>query len=166
MFLNSCSVLIGQVKPVEEKAKFGGGQESGSMDPTWKALKTQSGAQSSTDIPDAAWQSPKTSAVISINSVCRHGFDEDEGNPQKVTELILSQWDNLKVESKRNITVAGYEALETTAKGKYMGRMRKFQTTIVKTPSCIFDLVFLSPVSTFTQELSVFQKFRDTLKLR
>ncbi len=164
-FLNACSVLVGQVKPVDEKAPLTPSEKIIFPAPNWKALDIPSSNQSNEDIPDAAWQSVKTAAVVSLNSVCRQKFDED-GDIKQVTRMLLSQWDGLKIDSERPTLVAGHQALETTGSGSYLNRQRKFQTVVVKSPTCVYDLVYLSPTETFPQELSVFQKFRDNLKLK
>ena len=165
VFLNACSVLVGQVKPVEEKATLTPTKKDIFPSEDWKKLDIQSGTHSNEDIPDAAWQSHVSGAVISLNSVCRQRFDE-EGDLKRVTKMLLSQWDNLKVEKERSFVVSNFQALETTAHGNYLNRDRKFQTVVVKSPSCVYDLVYLSPVESFDQELSVFQKFRDNLNLK
>ena len=165
IFLNACSVLVGQVKPVEEKAPLPSAEKIIFPAANWKKLDIPSGTQSNEDIPDAAWQSGRTAAVVSLNSVCRQDFDED-GDIKRVTKMLLSQWDSLKVDSERSLTISGFQALETTGSGSYLDRSRRFQTVVVKSPTCVYDLVYLSPVETFPQELSVFQKFRDNLNLK
>lgn len=164
--LNACSVLVGQVKPEDEKAPLAVTPKKELLPSAqWTALAIPSSTQSNEDVPDAAWQSNETGSVISVNSVCRQNFDEG-GDLKRVTRMLTSQWDNLKIENERSLIVSGHEALETTALGHYLNRERRFQTVVVKSPTCVYDLVFLSPVQTFDQELSVFQKFRDNLNLK
>lgn len=164
-FLNGCSVLVGQVKPVEEKAKKVPYREVGLIDPNWKRLATPSSTHSVDDIPDAAWQSTKTAAIISLNSACRQTVD-DHADLKEVTRLLLSQWDKLKIQNEQAVVLSGFSAWETEALGEYLKSERKFQTVVVKTPHCVYDLIYLSPLESFTQELSVFQRFRDNLNLK
>ncbi len=167
--LNACSILVGQVKPVEEKSQDSKLIDISLIDSNWIKIKQELSAANAEDIPDAAWQSKKTAAVISINSACRQNNSEagnEESDPRFITESLLSQWRNLKVKQEREIVVSGFNGIETTAIGFYMNQTRKFQTVAVKTPSCVYDLIFLSPVESFEQEVSVFQKFRDSLKLK
>jgi hypothetical protein len=166
IFLNGCSVLVGQVKPVEEKAPKVPFTDVTQIAPTWKRLDIPAKTKSKDDIPDAAWQSGTTAAVISLNSACRQTPDEDRTDLKEVTRIILSQWDNLSIISETPRTLSGLEAWETVAEGKYLGRQRKFETAVVKTPTCVYDMVYLSPVKTFTEELSVFERFRDSLNLK
>jgi hypothetical protein len=169
--LASCSVLVGQVKPVEEKSANSSTGRSVLERHGWKQLNlsaesdTGSGANDTSDSPDAAWQSARSTAVISLNSVCRK--DKGRGRDLKqVTGVLLSQWDNLKVDSERPLTVGGLPAYETIATGDYLSSHRKFQILVVKSPSCIYDLIFVGPLETFDQEVSVFQEFRDSLFLK
>jgi len=166
LFLNGCSVLVGQVKPVEEKAPKVPFTDVSVIAPGWKRLEIPAKTKSADDIPDAAWQSGTTAAVISLNSACRQAPDDDRTDLKEVTRIILSQWDNLTIISEEAKTLSGLPAWETAAEGKYLGRERKFETMVVKTPTCVYDLIYLSPVKTFAQELSVFQRFRDSLNLK
>lgn len=167
VFLNACSVLVGQVKPVEEKASATQLTPIDHISPNWKQLELHSAVsnEGADDIPDSAWQSTRSAAVISLNSACRQNRDESS-ELKDFTSNLLSQWRNLKIESQNNIIVSGKPALETTAEGIYLNRHRKFQTVVVKTQTCLYDLIYLSPVKTFNQELGVFHQFRDSLKLK
>jgi hypothetical protein len=167
--LNGCSILVGQVRPVDKKADSEKLLDVSKIDPDWKKLKQDQAHANAEDIPDAAWQSSKTAAIISLNSACRQSSAEGNEEPtdlRSITETLLSQWRSLKVKNERELIVSGYPALETTAIGFYLNQTRKFQTVAIKTSSCVFDLIFLSPVETFDQEISVFQKFRDSLKFK
>ena len=172
LLLNGCSILIGQVKPVEEKAVEPNLVEVHQLDPNWKKLEVKSEHQGTKeeneDIPDAAWQSTKTAAVISLNSACRQTHAEADGanDLREMTETITSPWSNLKILSQDETLLSGFPSLQTIAEGIYLNRKRKFQLIVVKAPSCVYDIIFLSPVPTYEQDLSVFEKFRATLKLK
>jgi hypothetical protein len=168
LLLNGCSVLVGNVKPVEEKAIS---VETSSLEMQrsgWNKLDIKSASleENPDDIPDSAWQSSKTAAVISLNSACRKKNDDHELTLKEFTTSLLSQWRELKILSQREIQVSRIPALETTAEGIYLGRQRKFQTIVVKTQACMYELVYLSPLKTFDQELAVFQEFRANLNLK
>ena len=160
----SCSILVGQVKPVEEKSVNSSSGKSVLETLGWKKLDLLSASGSTSDIPDAAFQSPKTSAVISLNSVCSTG--RMRRNAREVTDSLLTQWDSLIIQSQKDLRMKGLGAYETTALGKYAGNERKFQTLVVKSPSCIYDLIYVSPLESFEQDLSAFQQFRDSLNLK
>ncbi len=165
LFLNACSVLVGQVKPVDEKSKKVPIRDVSLIDPNWHQLEITSQNPNPEDIPDVAWQSSLTAAVISLNSACRQKTDEG-GDLKKVTQTLLSQWSALDIESERSLVLSGFPAYETRAQGMYLKSKRKFETVVVKTPTCVYDLIYLSPVKTFEQDLSVFHQFRDNLILK
>jgi hypothetical protein len=164
VFLSSCSVLVGQVKPVEEKSVNSTSGKPVLETLGWKRLELASATGTTSDIPDAAWQSPKTAAVISLNSVCRGG--RDNRGVREVTDSLLTQWDSLVIQEQKDLKFKGLPGYETTALGKYIGRERKFQTLIVKSPTCIYDVIYLSPVDSFEQDLSAFLQFRDNLVIK
>lgn len=164
-FLNGCSVLVGQVKPVEQKAASTPMKRVDELDPTWKVLSIEATSPNADDIPDISWQSSKTASVISINSACRQNVD-DEGDLKSITQNLLSSWRNLKIEKQTEVILSNRTGLETTAQGFYLNKTRKFQVVVIKTDNCVYDLLYLSPPPTFNQELSLFQKFRDNLSLK
>ena len=163
--LCSCSVLVGQVKPLEEKSVNTSTSQSQFSPAGWLRLDENGSREVKTGLPDVAWQSQKTAAVISLNSVCRK-TSGGERDLKKVTQTLLSQWDNLRILSEKPLVFKSFPGQETTASGRYLGRDRKFQVLVVKSPTCIYDLVYLSPIETFELELSVFQQFRDSLELK
>ncbi|NDG85286.1 MAG: hypothetical protein EBX52_09670 [Proteobacteria bacterium] len=164
LFLASCSILVGQVKPVDEKSVNSSTEKPVLEGLGWKSLDLISSSTSASDIPDAAWQSPKTGAVISLNSVCRSG--RSSRGIREVTDSLLTQWDSLIIQSQKDLRFKGLPGYETTALGRYVGQERRFQTLVFKSPACIYDVVYLSPVETFDQELSAFLRFRDSLNIK
>ncbi len=164
-FLGSCSILVGHVKPVEEKA-VNGSAGAAILEPLgWKKVDLRAGSDADSDSPDAAWQSGKTSAVISLSSACRSSSNKLRGVGE-VTDFLLSQWDSLTILSRKDLLFRGFPAQETTAIGTYLGNERKIRTFVLRTPGCTYDLVFLGPVPSFDQELSAFLGFRDSVEFQ
>ncbi len=167
-----CSVsklLVGQVDPVDLKSNSIQITPVELLDPHWKRIEVSTD-QTPNDTPDRAWQSAITTSVISLNSACRQINDEaqnfSEMEPREITTDLLSQWRDLEHKTEREFMISGFPAFETTAEGIYYNRKRKFQTVIVKTPTCVYDLIFLSPIKSFPQDLVTFQKFRDKLIIK
>lgn len=170
--ISGCSVsklLVGQVDPVDQKSNSLVLTPVELIDADWTRIEN-SESSTSNDLPDRAWQSTKTASVISLNSACRQKNAEVDGyagmNLKEINSDILSPWRKLENKKEREFTFSGYPAYETTAEGIYYQRKRKFQTLIVKTPTCVYDLIFLSPPDSFKQDLAVFQKFRDKLLIK
>lgn len=158
-------MLVGQVKPLEEKSV-----NTPTPSPTlessgWRRLDSADSSDQSSERPDEAWQSTRTDAIISMNSVCRRGSG-GERDVRSVTRVLLSQWDHLKIEEQKSVLFKTLPGYQTTARGKYLGRDRRFQIVVVKSPTCIYDLIYLSPFETFDQELSDFNRFRDSVELK
>lgn len=165
---SGCSLshlLVGDISPVDEKADRIVIPSLESFDQNWKRIETGK-QETSTQMPDRAWQSVKTASVISFNSVCRGKNPEEDKSLKEITADMLSQWEILNDVSEKDISISGFTALETTAEGLYFSKKRKFQTVVVKTPSCIYDLIYLGSPKSFTQDLGLFQKFRDKLILK
>ncbi len=165
LFLCSCSILVGQVKPLEEKSVNEPAPAHSLEALGWQRIMPENPSERSSERPDEAWQSKATAAVISLNSVCRNGAG-GERDVKKVTQVLLSQWDNLKIEHQSPLSFRNLPAFQTTARGNYLGRDRRFQIMVVKSPTCIYDLIYLSPVESFDREISAFSRFRDTLELK
>lgn len=168
----SCSVsklLVGDVDPIDNKSKIVVPALE-NIDANWVRIQGDKNHDIENDTPDRAWQSAKSAAVISINSACRQNADDNNiSNEMGIKEIatdLLSQWRNIENKTQRDLMVSGFPAYETTAEGIYYNRKRKFQTIVVKTPTCVYDLIFLSPPKSFTQDLAVFQQFRDKLILK
>ena len=166
-------LLVGQVEPVDRKSSTIQITALETIEPHWKRVEINEGssnALNANDMPDRAWQSTKTASVISLNSACRQSTDEAQGfsemAPKDITADLLSPWRELEHKTEREFVLSGFPAYETTAEGIYFNRKRKFQTVVVKTPSCVYDLIFLSPIKSFNQDLVTFQKFRDKLIIK
>jgi len=168
-----CSVsklLVGHVDAVDQKSSTIQVTPVEMIDPLWKRIDSSENSASMNDMPDRAWQSSKTASVISLNSACRQRNDEAQNYAEmglkEITADLLSQWTEIEHKTESDLNVSGFPAFETSAEGIYYGRHRKFQTIVVKTPTCIYDLIFLSPPKHYTQDLAIFQKFRDKLILK
>jgi len=167
-----CSVsklLVGQVDAVDQKSSTIQVTPVEVINPNWKRIDVSENSTPN-DMPDRAWQSTKTASVISLNSACRQRNDEAQNYAEmglkEITADLLSQWTEMDHKTETDLTLSGFPAFETTAEGIYYGRHRKFQTVVVKTPTCIYDLIFLSPPKSYAQDLAIFQKFRDKLILK
>ena len=163
-------LLVGQVDAVDQKSSTIQVTPVESIDPNWKRIDSSEHSAGLNDMPDRAWQSNKTASVISLNSACRQHNDEAQNFAEmglkEITADLLSQWTEIDHKTETDLNLSGFPAFETTAEGIYYGRHRKFQTVVVKTPTCIYDLIFLSPPRSYTQDLAIFQKFRDKLILK
>lgn len=156
-------LLVGQVDPVDQKSSSIQITALETIDPNWKRIDLLENSLNANEMPDRSWQSVKTAAVISLNSACRQ---VSEMGLKEITTDLLSQWRDLNDKIEKDFSISGFPALETTAEGIYYNRKRKLQIVVVKTPTCVYDLMFLSPVKSYAQDLVTFQKFRDKLIIK
>jgi hypothetical protein len=152
------TVLVGEVKPVDAHSSTHI-PDLHEINSDWIKI------ESSEESLDGAWQSNKTSAIISINSACRDRKKND-AELREVIDSLLSPWRSLKILSEKKLTTAGQPSIEITGEGYFLKSNRKFKTIVVQSDRCIYDLNYLSPLKTFERELSVFDRFRDSLILK
>ena len=101
MTVTSCSTLVGNVKPVDQKSDDYGVLDLAQENPAvWRRLSekqlqpkdAQIGTNKkafSSEITDIAYQSLKTSAIISLNSSCREGRESISDLAPYLRELLL-----------------------------------------------------------------------------
>jgi hypothetical protein len=160
-FSSGCSVLIGQVKPVDEKAKIRFWKDIPTIDPRFQLIpKTGEPGGSS----DAAWQSQALESVISINSSCRsQAFPQEI---EEVSETLLAQWTKVSGLEQRQTSHSGFSAHVSTGKGTYLGQERKFENWVIQSPKCIYDVVLIAAPKGYESALKTFRSFKDTLNLQ
>src|SRR5689334_22833806 len=81
MVFSSCSVLVGNVKPVDEKSENYGVADLSKENADWVRVegeKSAKSAETNTEVADVAFQSKQTASIISLNSACRPYLDESE----------------------------------------------------------------------------------------
>lgn len=169
-FLVMCSacstgkLLIGNVSPVDEPSTKTHIKSLAEQYPDWKRIS------STDDTNESIWQNQKTASVISFTSACRN--DSTDSNSTRIdstlkslSRQLLEPWRNLDIQSEKKLTLSGFPAYEVTGKGTYLEKRRSFQTVNVKSKSCVYDLIFLTPPQNFEQDTPAFNYFRDTLTL-
>lgn len=175
--LTSCSTLVGNVKPVDEKSTTYGVADLAKESPeTWRRLDdsqlrpkdanigTNKKAFSS-EVTDIAYQSRRTSAIISLNSSCREGRDTIEDVGPYLKELLLGMTDiTEKTESSRK--VSGVDALEGIVAGKMAGERTKIHALVLSKNGCVFDLMYISRPDRFATHEGDFNRFVSSLRLR
>jgi len=175
--LTSCSTLVGNVKPVDEKSEDYGVLDLAKENPSvWRKLTdkqlqpkdAQIGTNKkafSSEITDIAYQSLKTSAIISLNSSCREGRESITDLAPYLRELLLGMTEvTEKNEASRQ--VSGAEALEGTVAGKMAGERMKIQALVLAKTNCVFDLMYISRPDRFETHAGDFNRFVSSLKLR
>ncbi len=177
---SGCSVVVGNVKPLEEKSTEYGVMDLSHSNPDWKKLdpaKTAAQGESMkaqdmspTEVSDVAYQSATTASIISLDSACRQSLDSQkktvEQDLKSLTDLLLLGITDVTLREERGMEIQKNPALETTIIGKLNGEPMQIRTVVMKRQNCVYDLVYMSRPSYFEKQLSDFSHFVASLRLR
>lgn len=171
---SGCGVLIGNVKPVEEKAENYGVLDLAKVSPDWtrldpsKTLADHTAAEetSPTEIADVAFQSKSTSSIISLNSACRKFPETPPQDLRTLTNLIFLGITDITLRQEEPLTIQNKPALQTTIEGKLGGESMKVRSVVLRRENCIYDLVYLARPQTFEQGVHDFSQFVASLKVK
>lgn len=188
---SGCGLLLGNVKPVDEKSESYGVLDLSKSKPgEWTRLdptkvaeperpEANSAGNSSSEVSDAVYQNKKTAATISLNSACRPKIDKSESNSagadygsnqtadlRKVTNLLLLGLSEVTLRSESELTLQGRLALQTTLRGKLNREDVMLRTVVTRKGTCTYDLVYLAPPEQFQTNLGDFSQFVASLRLK
>ena len=164
-----CSVLVGNVKPVEERdTTYQVLRLSTEVPAEWKLLDRTQGR--TPDESDLAFQSRKTGAIISLNSVCRSSYLPKGGIDslrQFSRQLLLGSFDQVLTQAEMPRQVDGIEALETRMTGTVpegKGEKAQIRVVVVKKDRCVYDLMLLGRPETIARSEADFDRFVGSLR--
>ena len=170
--ISGCSILIGNVKPVEEKSENYRVADLSRMNPDWTRLsgpatsEPESAAASNDSSADLAYQSKQTSSIISLNSSCRPGKGDQSETLQEFSRLLFLGITEVSQKDERNAEVDHAPALQTTLEGKLNGESTKLRTVVVRKSGCVYDLMYIARPDRFPEREEDFTHFVSSLKLR
>jgi hypothetical protein len=174
---NSCSTLVGNVKPIDEKSTDYGVLDLAREQPDkWKRLDVSklrpkdakigtSEKAFAAEITDIAYQSIKTSAIISLNSSCREGRVSIPDLEPYLRELLLGMTNVTEREEKPR-DVNGVSGREGIAAGKMAGQQTKIHAIVLGEESCLYDLMYISRPDLYPIHEADFNRFVSSLRLR
>jgi hypothetical protein len=179
LFFSGCSVVVGNVKPLDEKSTVYGVMDLSSKDPDWKKLDpTKTAAQSEsvkvqdvspTEVSDVAYQSQSTASIISLDSACREintAKPYPERDLKTLTDLLLLGITDVTYRAERGLEVQNTPGLETTIVGKLNNEPMELRTVVLKRQNCVYDLVYMARPRYFEKQLPDFSHFVASLRLR
>jgi hypothetical protein len=155
--LSGCGVLVGNVRPVDEKSQTYGVADLSKANADWMKLdakmlgaeKNEDAATTSTEISDVAFQSKGTASIISMNSACRKGNEYENKGLRSLTEVLLLGASDVTQRDEENLTIQENPALQTTLEGKINGERVKIRTVVLKRGTCVYDLVYVARPDNF-----------------
>jgi hypothetical protein len=175
---SSCSTLVGSVKPVDRKSeRYGILDLSREAPQAWKKLETaqllpedaqitSNASAFSSEISDMAFQSQRTSAIISLNSSCRKGRGAASDLQPYLRELFLGMTDREDQAEPRETTLSGVPALSQTVEGRMAGELTKIEAVVLSKADCVYDLMYISRPEAFAVHEKDFKRFVSSLRLR
>jgi hypothetical protein len=177
---SGCGILIGNTPAVDRKSDSYGIAELDKETPDWQKLDPkQAGAgtdssdssTTATEVSDVAYQSKKTSAVISLNSACRPSNAKPENKSveadlRELTDVLLLGANNVTLRDERSATVQNTPALQTTFRGSMNHEEVMIRTIVLRRNTCIYDLVFVARPDTFAINEQEFTHFVASLRLK
>lgn len=175
LLASGCGVLIGNIKPVDQKSQNYGINDLSKENPAvWTKLdqvktvdsSTTDEATTATEISDAAYQSKKNASIISINSACRQTQDEEEHDLRSLTNLLFLGLSDVTQRNEKQLTIQNVPALQTTLRGKLNGETMQFESVVLRRKLCVFDLVYMARPARFSEHEQDFSHFVASLKLK
>ena len=168
--LSSCSTIIGNVKPVDEKSDHYSIIDLSKESKDWKRLDSSDLGQKTadqnetTDQGDITYQSVKTSAVVSVNTACRDNQKISKSLETISRQLLLGITDVTQNDQKE-IKLSGVNALQTTIQGQISGEKTKIRAVVLTHQGCVYDLMYVSKPDRFAVHEADFARFISSLQL-
>jgi hypothetical protein len=176
---SGCGVFIGNVRPEDSKSDAYGISDLSKESADWVKLdpKKSNGEEpydpntTSTEVSDVAYQSKKTSAVISINSACRANRDAPANKSvdqdlRDLTDILLLGGNDVTLRDEAHVSLQGSPALETTILGTINHEKVQIRAVVLRRKTCIYDLLYVSRPETFTLNEPAFTHFVASLRLK
>ena len=171
---SGCGILVGNVRPVNEKSETYGVADLSQENKDWQKLDSASKGVdptdpnvTSTEVADVAYQSKKTASIISINSACRPAqASAQNDNLHNDTNLLFLGFGEVTLREEKPMTLQNLPALQTTVQGKLNGEPMKVRTIVMRRSSCLYDLMYVATPVHFAENEAEFSHFIASLKLK
>lgn len=163
--LQGCSTLIGNVKPVDQKSDHYSILDLTQGSSDWKKIDTNEAETESSDETDVSFQSVKSAAIISLNSICRSG-KKISNNLELISRELLLGITSVTAREEKKMTISNSPALQTTIEGQLSGEKTKIRVVVLTHESCVFDLMYVTRPDRFEIHEADFARFISSLQLR
>ncbi|HAR43354.1 MAG TPA: hypothetical protein DCS07_12115 [Bdellovibrionales bacterium] len=165
----ACGVLLGNIKPVDERSDSYGVADLTKQSPDWTRMRRSSGPAADangTGLSDVAFQSKKTGAVISLNSACRATTQTKEEPLKELMNQLLLGINDVSFRADQDIEVQGIPALDTTIQGKMNSENVMLRSVVLRKNRCVYDLMYIARPETFAEYQETFSQFVASLRLK
>ena len=162
---SGCGVLIGNVKPVEDKSNAYRVADLQVLKADWRKLESSlKEAGAAEDVSDVAFQSKTTSSIISLNSACRPGGDQR--SLKEISRLLFLGLSQSSAPEEQTLEVERVPALQTTVEGRLNNEPVRLRTVVLRKGECVYDLMYVARPEQFDKQLGDFTHFVSSLRIR
>jgi hypothetical protein len=164
---SGCGLLLGTVKPVEEKSEDYRVLDLSKADSDWIKLPPAPLKDSATsESSDVTFQSKKTASIISLNTACRQSLENQKQDLHSFTQELLLGIGDITKHTEREMTVQGTAALETTIQGQLNAQQTMLRVIVLHEGACIYDLMYISRPEFFDTYEAEFARFVGSLRIK
>jgi hypothetical protein len=164
--LSGCGLILGNVKPLTERSETYGIADLALENPSvWMQLSSTTKDESQ-EVPDVAFQSAKTSSIISLNSACRPKFGREEQDLKSFSDQLFLGISDVTLREEKQSDFQRSHALETTIQGKLNGEPMMLRTVVLRNGNCLYDLMYIARPEVFDVHEKDFSHFVASLRLR
>lgn len=169
-----CGLLLGNVRPVDEKSTRYGVTDLAKDNPAvWARLDaTEEGADqrdpeaTATEVSDVAFQAKTSPSIVALNSACRPSVVTHDKSLSDLTHELLLGISEVAQRVERSLTVQATPALETTLRGKMNGKPIAVRSVVLRRDACVYDLLYMAPPAQFSELEADFSRFVASLRLK
>ena len=167
---SSCALLIGNVKPVDEKSQRYKTVDLSKDNGDWAKLGKEKPVANvpnpeSSESSDIAFQSKRTSSIISLDSACRPTHATEPPDPHEVTRELLMGITEVSQKEEKELTIQNLPALETTVRGKLGNDATQIRAIVLRRKECVYNLMYVARPEHFDEQAAEFDRFVASLKL-
>ncbi len=172
--LSGCGVILGNVRPVTEKAEQYGILDLSKDHPeTWSKIQTKSNADEKThpqstpsEVSDVAFQAIRSPSIIALNSGCRPSIESQAKELKELTNELILGFSEIQSRTEKFLTIEKVPALETTIHGKMSEKPIFLRTVVVRKNNCVYDLLYMSSPADFATHEKDFSNFVASLRIK
>lgn len=121
----------------------------GKLDSSWRALPERLGT-------DAAFENPRSGAVIAVESLCQRYEDE---RLSTLTKQLISPFSQVEIIKQETGMLDGRESLHTSFRGRLDGVPIESRTVVFRKNRCFFDFLLHSKDKISANDEADFKRF-------
>lgn len=166
---SGCGTLIGNRKPVEEKSESYDVTNLSKESHDWEKLDQEKSSTPSTASSDIAYQSKRTSSIISLISACRPIREFFGKSTQEdlrfLTDPLFMGASEVNSRKEQNLIIQGRPALQTIFSGRIENKEIMIQAVVLRSQTCTYEMLYSSRPQTFGNDEKTFTHFVSSFRI-